>query len=69
MFFTAFPLLMPKSDSFPSIFAPFFKATLPICFCCFLQKSDCERIAPVAHYKKETMSNSLLLFFTKEQWE
>ena len=32
-----------------------------------LQKSDRERIAPVAHYKRATMRDSLTLLFKKER--
>ena len=60
---------MPKSESLPSLFVPllFFKVRQNSC--CSLQKSDHEQIAPLAIYKKATISVSLLLLMTKERWE
>ena len=65
-FFTVFPLFMPKSESLPSLFVPllFFKVRQNSC--CSLQKSDHEQIAPLAIYKRATVSNSIPSLFTKE---
>ena len=55
--FDSFPFFMPKSKSLPSLFphSLFFKDRL-------------ERFAPVAHYKRATVSNSLRLIMTKDWW-
>ena len=65
-FFTVFLLFMPKSESLPSLFVPllFFKVRQNSC--CSLQKSDHEQIAPLAIYKRATVSNSIPSLFTKE---
>ena len=53
---------MPKSELLPSLFAQllFFKEQWDASSCCSLQKSDLEWIAPVALYKRATVSESLL---------
>ena len=55
MFFCQFFPLFPKSKLYPSLFAHslFFKEQL-------------ERFAPVAHYKRTTLRDSLLLLFTSD---
>ena len=44
----------------------FYRATGAIRSCRSLQKSDCERIAPNALYKRATVSNYLQLLLTEE---
>ena len=69
-FFPVFPLFMPKSESLPSLFAQllFFKELLWANHSgCSKQKSDRERFAPVALYKRATMSDSFRSLMTKDQ--
>ena len=55
---TVFPLFMSKSKSFPSLFSHL-----------LLFKERFEQFAPMAIYKRVTMSDSLRLLMTKEQQE
>ena len=67
-FFIAFPLFMPKSNhshrSLPRRF--FLKSDGSDSLCHSLQKNDREQIAPVALYKRMTVSESLPSLFTEE---
>ena len=67
IFLLLFPFFMPKRESLPSLFTQslFFKdrfALLP------LYKSNREQIAPVALYKRASVSDSRRLLMTKE-WQ
>ena len=55
VFDSFFPFFMPKSELLPSLFAH-----------SFFFKEQLERFAPVALYKRATMSNSLWSLMTKE---
>ena len=52
-----FPFFILKSESLALLFAQSL----------FFKKSDHERIAPVAHYKRATISNSLPSLMTNER--
>ena len=65
-FFTAFPLVMPKRESLPSLFAQFlFRATGMIGSCHSVQMTYREQIAPIA--LRSTVSDLLLSLFTNDQ--
>ena len=66
-----FPLFMSKSESLLSLFSPslFFKERQKLFALFALYKKNRERIAPIAHYKRVNMSNSLPSLFTKNLHE